>query len=105
MKYYEKVKPVVDENVRALCVKPYPLHKNGCPNFNKKDGCPPSAELIQNVIDLEQDVYIIYNKYNFKDHVNKMKVKHPDWSKRQLRCCLYWQGSARKNLKQKISFV
>jgi hypothetical protein len=31
-----------------------------------------------------------------------MREKHPDWSERQLRCCLYWQGTARAALRRKI---
>lgn len=31
-----------------------------------------------------------------------MKEKHPEWSERQLKCCLYWQPGARKKLKQNI---
>ena len=31
-----------------------------------------------------------------------MRGKHSNWSKRQLECCLYWQGTARKSLKKKI---
>ena len=31
-----------------------------------------------------------------------MREKHPEWSKRQLECCLYWQGTARKSLREKI---
>jgi len=29
-----------------------------------------------------------------------MQTLHPLWSKRQLECCLYWQGSVRKFLRQ-----
>ena len=31
-----------------------------------------------------------------------MKILHSGWTKRQLECCLYWQGSARKQLRNKI---
>jgi len=31
-----------------------------------------------------------------------MRATHPDWSKRQLRCVLYWQGTARAELKRRI---
>ena len=31
-----------------------------------------------------------------------MRAKHPDWSKRQLECLLYWQGTARKKQKEQI---
>lgn len=31
-----------------------------------------------------------------------MKAKHPGWSRWQLRCCLYWQPKAKKQLRQKV---
>jgi hypothetical protein len=30
-----------------------------------------------------------------------MRDRHPDWS-RQVECCLYWQGTARKQLESEI---
>lgn len=97
-----EIKPVIDYSVRDLCIKPYHNHKKGCPNWNKKKGCPPTAEKIEDVIDLTQTVFCIYNKFNLGKHTNKMEEKHPKWSEYQLRCCLYWQGKARKELKEKI---
>jgi hypothetical protein len=32
-----------------------------------------------------------------------MEAKHPDWTRRQIECCLYWQPKARKQLKTEIS--
>jgi len=35
-----------------------------------------------------------------------MRIKNPNWSEHQLKCVLYWQGSARKKLKEKcIQFL
>jgi len=31
-----------------------------------------------------------------------MRNRHPEWSERQIECCLYWQGTARKQLREKI---
>lgn len=31
-----------------------------------------------------------------------MKAIHPGWSQRQVECCLYWQGTARKQLRAEI---
>ena len=100
--FYNIITPIIDEKIRNLCKRPYPLHENGCPNWNKKKGCPPNSKIINKIIDIKKPVYIIYNKYDFKEHCNKMKNKHPKWSKRQIECCLYWQGTARKQLKKKI---
>ena len=94
-----EVKPVIDSKMRGLCVKPYPLHPKGCPNFNKKHGCPPQAPHFKNNY---SSVYAIYNIFDFKAHTDKMRLKHKDWSERQVRCVLYWQGTARKALRREI---
>jgi predicted metal-binding protein len=95
--------PVVDPAVRRLCYKAYPNHPKGCPNFDKKDGCPPGAPDIRDTLDFEKPIYAVWNKFPFGDHVRKMLACHPDWSHRQLECCLYWQGTARKQLREHIN--
>lgn len=97
-----EVAPIGDPSVRDLCCKPYPNHKRGCPNYDKKEGCPPSAPLITETLDFSDPIYAIYNVFDFGAHVEKMRAKHPDWSQRQLECCLYWQGTARKQLRAEI---
>lgn len=96
------VVPVVDAKVRGLCPRPYPLHPKGCPNFNHKDGCPPQAPMIGEVLNLSKPVWAIWNGFNFAGHVAKMREAHPDWSERQLACCLYWQPKARGMLRAEI---
>lgn len=93
---------IVRPEVRALCQQCYPNHPKGCPNFGYRANCPPKAPLIGNAIDLSQPVFCIYNRFDFKAHTDKMKAKHPNWSKKQVECCLYWQGTARKQLKGHI---
>ncbi len=96
--------PVVDYSVRGLCAREYYGHKKGCPNFfnPKKKQCPPHGPKIEDLIDLDKNVYCIYNRFNFGEHVKRMYQEHPNWSQRQAECCLYWQGTARKRLKIKI---
>lgn len=94
--------PVIASSIRSLCLRPYPNHKKGCPNYGKKKGCPPNAPMFDSVYDLSKPIYAIFTVFDFKEHVERMKGKHPDWSKRQLECCLYWQGTARKNLKEQV---
>ncbi|MGD9642817.1 MAG: hypothetical protein AB7V08_08765 [Elusimicrobiales bacterium] len=95
---YKTVRPIINPQVRALCVKPYPLHPHGCPNFGKKPGCPPAAPLLSEVLDLTKPTWVIWSFFDFAGHVKKMKALHPAWSERQLACCLYWQPRARQNL-------
>jgi len=97
-----EINPVLNDSVRDLCYKPYPNHPKGCPNFNQRNTCPPMALYWKHIIDISQPIYAIINKFDFKYHVKSMKEKHPDWTELQLKCCLYWQGKARKQLKNKI---
>jgi len=102
MKGIVKVNPVIIHLVHKLCLRPYPNHKKGCPNFGKKKDCPPGIPKFDVVYDLSKPVYAIYNGFDFKGHVDRMRERHPDWSRRRLECCLYWQGTARKKLKERI---
>ncbi len=97
-----QVTPVIDHKVRGLCTKPYPNHKKGCPNFEIKKGCPPSAPYFEKYYDMEKPIYAIINRFACKPHTNKMRLAHPDWSDRQINCVLYWQGRARKYLKAHV---
>ncbi|MCK5616294.1 hypothetical protein KAR91_81280 [Candidatus Pacearchaeota archaeon] len=109
---YQKVEIVIDQSMRGLCKKAYPNHKKGCPNYNKRHDCPPKVPLISKVLDLTKPIYAIWNVYDFKAHTDKMTLLHTnqpgkkDWSIRQIECCLYWQGTARKHLRAEIgSFI
>lgn len=95
----ENITPVIDYKTRKVCLLPYSGHPDGCPNFGKKKTCPPKAPMFKDYFDLSKPFYLIINRFNFREHINKMKNKHPEWSDRQTRCCLYWQSSARKYLK------
>lgn len=92
---------VFDPCVRGLCRKAYPNHPKGCPNFGKKAGCPPTVPRFDRVFS-DVEVWAVWNEFDFAAHVKKMRAKHPDWSQRQVECCLYWQGTARKQLKSEI---
>ncbi len=89
---------VVDYRTRAWCKLPYPGHPEGCPNFGKKEICPPRAPLIEQVI--KPPFFLVGVKFNLKKHTERMKRKHPDWSKRKARCLLYWQKKVNKRLRE-----
>jgi len=95
------VTPVIDSRVRAYCKLPYPGHPRGCPNFGRRAICPPQAPRFEKLIDLSLPIYCIYHRFDLGGHVLKLRTNHPDWSERKLHCCLYWQGTARKQLKSK----
>jgi hypothetical protein len=97
-----RVEPVIDYSVRKLCVERYPNHPRGCPNWNKRPSCQPKAPLLPDIIDCARPIVVIWNRFPFGDHVEKMRKRHPSWSERQLANCLYWQGTARKQLRQRV---
>jgi predicted metal-binding protein len=97
------VKLVIDHSVRSLCFKPYERHPKGCPNYKRCDRCPPTAPLIERIIDLSRPVVAIYNAFPLGRHVEQMRRKHTRWTERQLLNCLYWQGTARRHLKDEIA--
>lgn len=99
---YQRVKLVVTTNPSVLCQLPYYNHSNGCPNYNKKKGCPPRAKPIGHIMDLKKPVYVIWNYFSYGAHRRRMRKKHPDWSPHQVRCCLWWQPKARKQLEEEI---
>ena len=99
---WAKVEVAIDNSMPDLCRKPYPLHPKGCPNYGMKAGCPPQSKFITRVLRTGRPIYAIYNKYDIARHLARMRRLHPDWTSRQLHCCLYWQGTARKQLRKEI---
>lgn len=97
-----RIIPIIDKSVRGLCCKPYPNHPKGCPNFNKRVICPPQAPMIGEFFDLSKEVLAVCIHFDLKSHIDRMRTKHLNWTQRQLECCLYWQGTARKQLREEI---
>jgi hypothetical protein len=85
-----------------LCARPYPLHPGGCPNFRRKEGCPPGAPLLGDFYDLARPCYVVWNVFSLGEHARAMRSRHPGWSDRQVYCCLYWQPRARAALEAEI---
>lgn len=91
-----QVKEIVSGDTAKWCKLPYPDHPKGCPNFNKREGCPPNAPNFGELI--EWPYYLVYYKFDLEAQEKRMLQKHPNWSKRQARCCLYWQRRVIKEL-------
>ena len=81
------------------CQLPYPGHPKGCPNFGKKNGCPPTSEIFSE--NYQPPYYLITETFDIESHIQKMKKRHPEWSERQCRNLLYWQKTVNKKLKEK----
>ena len=92
----------IDYKCRGYCTIPYHGHPMGCPNFNNHEQCPPKVKLIKDVFDLNMDLFFIVEEFDLKEHVDRMRIKHPDWSEFQLKNLLYWQNGVRKDLKLKV---
>ena len=90
----------MDPTVRALCRQPYHGHPKGCPNWNTRPTCPPDAKMLTELLDVSSPMYCIYSAFDLASHVARMRARHPDWSDRKLACCLYWQGTSRKMLRE-----
>lgn len=89
----------INMKARSWCKLPYPNHPKGCPNFGRRETCPPLVPPIDEVFKLDMPVWLVAVEFDLATHMDKMRKKHPNWSDRQLRCLLYWQGTVVKELK------
>lgn len=94
----KQVNPVIDYRVRSLCLKPYPGHQNGCPNYGKKAECPPHVQKFEEIFDLTKPIYAIINTFDYKTHTDQMRELHPMWSEKQINSFFYWQRKAKSQL-------
>ena len=93
------VKPVYRPSVRDLCTKRYHNHPKGCPNYNVRCDCPPNVPLLPEIFDTGAAFWALWAEFDLGAHVSKMRAAHPGWKWPQLVCCLYWQGTVRKFLR------
>lgn len=100
----EALRIITSRKTGEWCQIPYPGHLKGCPNYGRK-GCPPDASFITDVMDLRRPVYIAFSEFNLSAHMGKMKYIHPNWTERQLRNVLYWQGTSRKQMRQRAKIA
>jgi len=94
---------VIDLRARDWCKLPYPNHSKGCPNYGKKSSCPPHAPLFESFV--TSPFTLVAVGFNLAEWAERMKEKHPMWSDRQARCCLYWQGKVRKRLREECDKI
>ena len=78
------------------CCLPYHGHKNGCPNFDKADRCPPFAPLYK-----ENSVFTLAAvRFDIVRWAARMRAAHPRWSDMQCSNCYYWQKTVLKELSE-----
>jgi predicted metal-binding protein len=94
---------VFQPNIGLWCSLPYPEHPQGCPNYNKGEFCPPKAPIytLDSFMKYES-IELIYVIFPLKEYVQAMQKEHPLWTNKQLHNVLYWQGNAKKQIKDKI---
>ncbi len=100
----EAIRIIHSRKTGEWCQIPYPGHPKGCPNYGRK-GCPPDAPFIAEIMDLRRPVYIAFSEFNVYMHMCRMHKKHPNWSEKQLRNVLYWQGTSRKEMRQRAKIA
>jgi predicted metal-binding protein len=93
-------KLVINPEVRGWCKLPYPGHPRGCPNFGKRADCPPRVGIIGDFFDLSKKHWLIVLPFDLAAFKEKMRIKHPAWSERQLGCCIYWQAGVKRRLRE-----
>ena len=103
-----KKKHIILLDTKQLCFSSYYNHPKGCPNaYGKcwnKDG-QKCQRMLDSIIDLDKPMYLIYNEFDVESWSKVMKRKHPNWTERQCRCLLYWQGRTRAKLRQKTGLA
>jgi len=96
-------KLVLSNRVPNWCQLPYPRHPKGCPNYDKRENCPPNTEPITNLI--KPPFLLVGIRFNLGGHIKRMKEIHPEWSNAQARCVLYWQNKVMKRLREECEHV
>ena len=94
----------LNKKFQGICKKPYHGHSKGCPNYGKKEGCPPGIDLLDDIFNFQKDLYLIYTTFPIGKFAERMLEMHPEWSEhpRQIYNPRRWQGTARKEHKQEL---
>lgn len=89
---------ILDSDTRIWCKLSYPNHSRGCPNYGKREICPPQAPLFNDIV--KKPFLLVGVRFNLSEWAKHLKEKYPKWSDKQARCCLYWQNTVRKRLRE-----
>jgi hypothetical protein len=100
---YEVEELIHFPRVREWCKLPYPGHPKGCPNYGKRDKCPPKEKYITEIINIQKSMFFVHSEFDLTKHIKRMQLRHPEWSDRQLRCVLYWQNRSRKQMMERAN--
>ena len=92
---------IITEQVGKWCQIPYERHKKGCPNYNENKWCPPHAPNAKDFFDLSKPLYFVHSEFDLEADIARRKKMTPGQTEHQYRCVLYWQGSSRKQMKER----
>lgn len=91
------VKP---RNFKGWCQLPYPKHPKGCPNYGKRDDCPPNQPYFLDLF--RPEVRVAFLKFDFETYLDWRRAQHPTWTNRALRNPWYFQSHLDANLEREI---
>lgn len=97
-----KSKVIWHPHVKTWCGSGY-NGKKGCPNIGRSKYCPPNDKNIDEIIDINEEVYVFGLSFNLKFHANKLREKHPKWTQKQCYNIIYWQPKEKKRFKVLIN--
>ena len=91
----EKNSLEISERYQCLCLKRSNSFRKGCPNYGKKNGCPPRS-LFNEDYDLTKPIYLITTDFELTEHAQRIRAVHLNWTERAVYNPRYWQATARK---------
>lgn len=81
-----------------LCRQAYYKHPKGCPNYNKREDCPPNTRHIFQQYD-PLSIHILCVKFPFLEYISLKELQHPDWTVRALANQRHWQGHLKAQIR------
>lgn len=89
--------------VRDLCKRPYPNHKEGCPNQEKCRNAPYFNEILSQ--GNYAHFYLIWATFDFLEYKRLRREIHPEWSEAQLGNSRHWQNSVKSILRNEVNEI
>jgi predicted metal-binding protein len=93
---------ILTKETHKWCQRGYKGNEGGCPNYGKKELCPPHSAFLGGFIDLYSQFYLLVCGLDLITYKEIRASRHPQWSERQLEHPYYWQGSIKKILRREI---
>ena len=92
---------IVTGQAGEWCQIPYEGHPKGCPKYGEDKWCPPNAPKIKDYFNLSKPLYFAHSEFDLEADIARRKKMTPGQTERQYRCVLYWQGSSRKQMRER----